>query len=343
MFKIKRICIPLSFHCNLYCKYCYLGNRNFKSPNFTVDMIDYLHNLSPEWCQCVCATGGEPLLYFDKVKELFSYVPKNVHKKIISNCTLLTQEMVNYINDNAIELSFSHDGFFTKFLRGIDILENENIKSLLFQVENLMCQSVITKYNTDIWSNYFDTITKLQRTNFFYRSSPVGDIRIDKDLIKDFNYKEWLRTMFEFALSPYAYKSQNYSDIYLNKQDSYLKERTYKGRTGGFDILPDGSICSMAFPSLVLGSVKTSTYEECWKKAVEFGLIGFCEKSNCKYIKVCEFSPSFTSEHICKCRQMAFDFKTNENMEKIREYVSKYLSIIEAEHNFDRSVIKKAF
>ena len=121
MFKIKRICVPLSFHCNLHCKYCYLGNRDFKSLNFTVDMIDYLHNLSPEWCQCVCATGGEPLLYFDKVKELFSYVPRNVHKKIISNCTLLTQEMVNYINDNAIELSFSHDGFFTKFLRGIDI------------------------------------------------------------------------------------------------------------------------------------------------------------------------------------------------------------------------------
>ena len=111
--------------CNLHCKYCFRDNKRIdKVPEFTPDMIECLKNLSPEKCKIATATGGEPFLRFDKVKEYFSYVHKDIPKKIISNCTLLTQEIVDYINENNIELQVSHDGSITKFLRGVDIFED---------------------------------------------------------------------------------------------------------------------------------------------------------------------------------------------------------------------------
>ena len=96
MLKLERVCVPLSLDCNLHCRYCYRDKEK----------LDKIRNLSPEWCEAVVASGGEPLMHFDKVKELFSYVPKNIHKKIMSNCTLLTQEIVDYINENEIVLYF---------------------------------------------------------------------------------------------------------------------------------------------------------------------------------------------------------------------------------------------
>ena len=106
MIKLNRVCVPLTLDCNLHCKYCYRDRERLDIPDFSDDMKAYLCQLSPDWCEAVIASGGEPLLHWDKVKELFSYVPHNVHKKIMSNCLLLTEDIVSYINDNEIELHF---------------------------------------------------------------------------------------------------------------------------------------------------------------------------------------------------------------------------------------------
>ena len=69
MLKLDRVCVPLSLDCNLHCKYCYRDREKLdKIPEFTEDMKEYLRNLSPEWCEAVVASGGEPLMHFDKVK-----------------------------------------------------------------------------------------------------------------------------------------------------------------------------------------------------------------------------------------------------------------------------------
>ena len=94
MLKLNRVVVPLSLDCNLHCKYCYRKAGLRDIPEFNNLMRNYLKGLQPSWCNSVTASGGEPLLHFDKVKELFSYVSPLVHKKIMTNykTTLLALE-----------------------------------------------------------------------------------------------------------------------------------------------------------------------------------------------------------------------------------------------------------
>ena len=72
LLKVTRVCVPLSLDCNLHCKYCYRDKEKLDSiPAFTEDMISYLGSLKPDKCECVCASGGEPLMHWDKVKEFY--------------------------------------------------------------------------------------------------------------------------------------------------------------------------------------------------------------------------------------------------------------------------------
>ncbi|MBR1373440.1 radical SAM protein, partial [bacterium] len=273
MVKLSRVCVPLSLDCNLHCKYCYRDKEKIdKIPEFTEDMKEYLRGLSPAWCECVCASGGEPLLHWDKVVELFSYVPKNVHKKIMSNCTLLTQEMVDYINENEIELHFSHDGKMTKFLRGVDVLENDKICNLIFQAKILRCFSVITKYNTDVWDNYFDTIRKLGRMDFNYETKPLDDVSASQRfLVEGFNYEEWLNTWLQFRCSPFYIRLPWYDGETLTQYNPG------QGRGVGANVLPDGRLCGMINICSHYGTIH-DTREEYFKKAMATGLTDYCTR-----------------------------------------------------------------
>ena len=169
MIKLPRICIPIGLECNLSCRYCFRDKSRRELPSKISNLMkDFLRQLDPETCEVVCINGGEPLLYFEIITELFSYVPNNIHKKIITNGTLLTPEIVDYINNNNIELCVSHDGKNTQYLRGVDILKDSNIVKLLNQVHTLTIQTVVTQYSNDIMDCYNYIVNSLGRCDFHY-------------------------------------------------------------------------------------------------------------------------------------------------------------------------------
>ena len=328
MLKLSRVCVPLSLDCNLHCRYCYRDKEKLdKIPEFTEDMKDYLRNLSPDWCEAVIASGGEPLLHWDKVEELFSYVPKNVHKKIMSNCILLDQKMVDYMNNNEIEMHFSHDGKMTKFLRGVDILEDEKIVNLLRQIKILRCYAVMTKYNPNVWENYFDTVRKLQRIDMNYETMPLNDVSPEQHyLVEGFDYDTWFETWVQFRSSPFY------------KRLPWYNGRTLKfynpppGRGVGVNVLPDGTLCGMIRICDVYGSIY-STGEEYHKKAVEIGLASYCNRIKCPYTDRCQAMLQHSSDHICKTRQMTMDCSP-ERIQEIREYTRTHLLDIVEKYGF---------
>lgn len=318
MLNLKGISMPITLDCNIHCKYCFRDKCNVhKLPELTADMVDYIKNCSSENCSIFTITGGEPLLCFDKIKELFSYVDKNIHKKIVTNGTLLTQEIVDYVNENQIELQVSHDGPKTEFLRGIDILKSENLRNLLFQVKKLSISSVITRYNTDIWENFFDICTRLGRKDFKYKIGLFVDVPGQEDLIYNFNYKEWFITMMEFSCS----------DFNLSRFD----KRNVS--TSGFDILPNGIVCSCMDVSRNYGSIYTESVEEIHKKMALDGDKDYCVRSHCKHHGSCFFNPYGASEHLCRCRRMIMDFrKDRRNIQNLRMYINQHLDEIEKKY-----------
>ena len=333
MLKLDRVCVPLSLDCNLHCKYCYRDREKLdKIPEFTEDMKEYLRNLSPEWCEAVVASGGEPLMHFDKVKELFSYVPKNVHKKIMSNCTLLTQEIVNYINENEIELSISHDGPKTEFLRGVDILRNKKIRDLVRQVKTIRCYAVITKYNTNVWENYFDSINLLGRADIAYATTPLFDVTPEQHyLVEGFNYDEWAETWLQFRTSPFRQQLVWYDGAtFPGFSDVSTKPR----RNVGVNVLPDGTICGMIHICSKYGTIHSKSFKECEEKAFQLGLGNYCNKTNCKYIDRCDASLQHVSEHFCKCRMIMLDKWNPEYLAKVRKYTYEHLPEIMAKYGF---------
>lgn len=328
MATLNRICVPLSLDCNLQCKYCYRDHDvKIKIPDFSDKMINYLGNLSPETTESVIASGGETLLHWNKVLELFSYVPKNVHKKIMTNGILLTQEIIDYINENEIELAISHDGSKTKFLRGIDILENNDILRLVRQAKILRIVGVVTKFNPDVWKNFFDTTKKLGRYDFDYLSSPILDCPEQEYLAQDMDYDTWFTTWSQFITSPYHFELPWYHSDTL-KPNAFKKSFNYKyGKRGQFNVLPDGTVCDMQKVTANYGKIWDS-FEDIYNAMIKDKDFSYC--INCKYNNKCLYSIPCYSKHTYKIRTMSNSFFTDPKKRKeIEMFVIDHIPDIE--------------
>ena len=85
MGKIKRITIILGKSCNLKCKYCIqhsTKNTIKDSPNINPDIYSFIEKFSKKNSLTIRFVGGEPLLYFNKMKDIDNYFDKIVHPNI---------------------------------------------------------------------------------------------------------------------------------------------------------------------------------------------------------------------------------------------------------------------
>lgn len=134
--------ITLGFNCNFNCKYC-LENHTVKSSVKTIKIIkdislekkveNLINKLKANLTNVNNITfwGGEPLVYLKTMKLL---VPKlkelypNVKLSTISNGSLVTKEVAQFLLDNGIGLTVSHDGpTFSNYRDDENPLENPKV------------------------------------------------------------------------------------------------------------------------------------------------------------------------------------------------------------------------
>lgn len=283
MLELGRVCIPVGLACNLNCKYCYRNCGKTRVNRLNDLMKRYLLQLNPEITRSVVISGGEPLLYFDRAKEIYQYVPDGVYKKIMTNGVLLTQEIVDYCNVNHIEIHVSHDGANTKKLRGIDVLEDPKICDLIRQIQVLRIHSVICAGNEDICKNFEYIAGKLGRRDFYYTTSPVWGYETD-ELVKDFNYDLYQRAFFNYQRN-------------IHRTLDYYKYGP--AHSQGLNVLPDGRVCSLVTMD-VYGTVE-NTLEEIIQKKREMGGFQNCEHINCSIRDKCGYASQTSTPHLCKC------------------------------------------
>lgn len=295
MLKLNRVVIPIGLKCNFNCRYCLRDISKTPLPEvISEDMKQYLQTITSDWCESVIITGGEPLLYFERVKEIFSYIPKTTHKCIISNCSMITQEIVNYINENDIEVHLSHDGAETEYLRGVDVLKNPKLRDLIRQIKILMVFAVVTNINTNIRANYEDTVKKLGRRDIIYKTNAVYQTPTNKDLIDGFDYDEFARTFEDFL-----WNISEYTPYYCNCRLKDSKERVL-----GVNIDLQGNVIGMT-TSHKFGTIYNSKEEII--KAQDEWLIKeakYCNSVNCIYRNRCVIQRELASEHFCKCNMI---------------------------------------
>ena len=121
---IKALCLHIAHDCNIRCKYCFAsqgdfrGDRDLMSEKVAYRAIDFLiENSGNRKNLEVDFFGGEPLLNFDVVKKVISYGREKAKDKnkrfrftITTNGVLLTDEIIEYINENMENVVLSIDG-----------------------------------------------------------------------------------------------------------------------------------------------------------------------------------------------------------------------------------------
>lgn len=122
--RVKALCLNVAHICNLRCKYCFASQGNYKTKEmlmpfeiarkaveFLIENSGTLKNIEIDFF------GGEPLLNFDVIRRTVDYarsIENKYDKKffftITTNGTLLTDEIIDYLNENMGNVVISIDG-----------------------------------------------------------------------------------------------------------------------------------------------------------------------------------------------------------------------------------------
>lgn len=121
---VKAVCLNIIHDCNLQCKYCfadegeYHGGKQRMSVDVAKKAIDYIIKKSgPRRNIEIDLFGGEPIMAMNEIKEIVAYAReiekehnKNIRFTMTTNATLLNDEIMDYLNENMVNIILSIDG-----------------------------------------------------------------------------------------------------------------------------------------------------------------------------------------------------------------------------------------
>lgn len=196
-----------TYNCNLRCPYCYEGNDKNKKIialknieaiiEFTKDRIEQSQKAMPIRALEVSLYGGEPMLakkelrYFcEKMKTIAQKYKLPIYYDMVSNLTLLDDDMIALIQDYNMMIQVSIDGIkeqhdvrrilpngqgtYDKIIKNLETLLKKDLKDkviirLNVDAENIQKSkelfSIMKKYSNDI---YFGTLTTYKGYNEQY-------------------------------------------------------------------------------------------------------------------------------------------------------------------------------
>lgn len=225
----------LTTFCNLSCIYCQASAKNnvanceanhkFMSKEIAKKAVDIALQ-SPSMNLTFEFQGGEPLANFEVLKYIVNYskernkeLEKNICYSMVSNLTLLDEEMIDFILENNIGLSTSIDGpedvhnVNRKYNKGNSL---EITKSKIKQINNK--------------ANSSNIVQAIQTTSKFSLNYP-------KEIVDEY-VSLGLKTIFVRPLTPMGYAAKYWgefgytADEYLNfyeKTLDYIIELALKG------------------------------------------------------------------------------------------------------------------
>ena len=105
--KIKSITVKLGGRCNLKCEHCHNAIIDYE---YNPDIIEWIKKSR---CKKISFSGGEPTLYFDLIKKIMTEIGKGIDYHIVTNATLLTNDMIKFFNEYNANVIVSYDGEFS--------------------------------------------------------------------------------------------------------------------------------------------------------------------------------------------------------------------------------------
>lgn len=146
----------LGSRCNMSCRHCLQNDCDkddmISSLRLNDDMLNYLNGLAKlktvdEKIQ-ILFWGGEPLLYLDTIENVCRQLTDDkFFFTIITNGLLLNDDTVSILNDLDVHVTISNDGRYTEHVRGVNILEDDNIIKNIAKINSKSFLAVTSAYN----------------------------------------------------------------------------------------------------------------------------------------------------------------------------------------------------
>lgn len=150
--------------CNFSCRHCVQSEYSLAQRPVSAKVYSYLEhlaNIRPDEDDKIVLRfwGGEPLVYFDKIKEVVAKLSTKFEYAVISNGGLLDKEMVEFFNEYNIAFVLSNDGMHTDKIRDKNMLEDENFLQLFRQIKLKSINAVVHAYSQDYYAfwQYIDS------------------------------------------------------------------------------------------------------------------------------------------------------------------------------------------
>jgi uncharacterized protein len=227
---LKRIYLILGRECNCSCTYCHQENNRIElctpsiNPPNASEVLSYFNNFEydpDEDCRLILF-GGEPLIYWNFLKEflpIFKEKFPTFFVSVVTNGTLLTNEIVGFFNKYGIGVSLSHDGpYHASTRRYPDLLQTN--PDLFFAIEEKSVLAVCSSMSPDVYKiwDYFDE---------FSASNKIQPIRVIIQMIKDVGYSTDSALFFITAEQRQAFEKmldKVFERLYLQ-----LKQKKFEG------------------------------------------------------------------------------------------------------------------
>ena len=230
--KLKKLIILLSTACNLRCRYCYLSYGKHPGEaviqNINVENVKKALNLIiekyPEGIEFIQFFGGEPLMAFKEMQEIYEYLGMFFESKgllrpalgVVTNGLRINDEVIDFFNRSNMAVTVSidgdksvHDNVRKKISKGSAYTElveivmryKDKITFPLFY-EMTLNREHILNYQKGSMRNWLESIKKVGFTRGIigvveYSMDPSLNFREEDIPIIEEIYKEYVEYYFE--------------------------------------------------------------------------------------------------------------------------------------------------
>ena len=249
--------------CNFECKYCYedYKEQNHLNEESLVQTLEFIMNYGDKGKILLDFLGGEPLLKKDLIKQAVSYVKQEYPDRIVkyyitTNCSLMDDEFISFMKENAFTVRLSFDG--NKQTHDLNRIAKDGISCYESIVDNIYkVKNSGLRYSVRMTITE-NTIPFMYENICFLHEQGLNSICMIMDVNLELSESllEVFKTKISMITEYYLNEFNNNAKFALDQFDGKFfnilcdfgnKFAMCNAGVGNFKIMPDGSIYPCGF------------------------------------------------------------------------------------------------
>lgn len=261
---VYELVLMIAQDCNMKCKYCIADNGTYNREKMFMD-IETAKKGVEKICHLEDITelmffGGEPFLNFPlirKIVELTEIRGKDMVYGIVTNGTIMSDEIIDFIKEHNIKITVSLDGpahihnscrvykngegTHSRVMKNLKQLKKANIQ---YGIEATYSKSILNKISPKDVLSYLTQFSKFIKIDCVLESDCVSSSTLLNSEETYYAYKEWTDLVFEMWKKGEPVYVRPISSIvwYLLSSKKMKSQTVCKAGGGRVTLFPEGDV-----------------------------------------------------------------------------------------------------